>query len=317
MCENSIYDKKILVVNDPFFGGKNVTVDPLLINPWGLAKVGDTLYVNDNASKVITLYTLQGAKLPTVLNLRPFSSTGLIANNTNNFKIGSPGIPSLIIFCGNEPLVNKSSIFAYNPLVNPLPETITLVKFHPTGLCIHQNYLFVCGPLGFNVFNSNFMTDAVTDELQNILQDSFVEPTIPPFNLVSICNKLYITYAGPNASLGNGYVDQVKIRFIQSTPYVQITRIINRGVLNRPWGITLSPNNLLLIGNQGDGLINQFTLDGCPLGPLKETKCLTSLTDGLWSLLTYQDKIFFTAGPTNNTNGVLGKLTLVAEDDSD
>ena len=75
---------------------------------------------------------------------------------------------------------------------------------------------------------------------------------------------------------------------------------------------------VILIGNFGDGRINVFSLDGRFLGQLQSHK-QTIVIDGLWSLSfapsttspTTIDptRLYFTAGPEKETDGIFGYLT--------
>lgn len=80
--------------------------------------------------------------------------------------------------------------------------------------------------------------------------------------------------------------------------------------------------NHVVIGNFGDGHIKVFTPGGAPVGQLMTQKgrAITTLViDGLWKLLNdrgaagvTRHTVYFSAGPDNETNGLLGTLSPTA-----
>jgi uncharacterized protein (TIGR03118 family) len=105
------------------------------------------------------------------------------------------------------------------------------------------------------------------------------------------------------------------------------------GTLNSPWGLAIAPSGFgslagdLLVGNFGDGRINIFSADpNSPafLGQLTDANTGNPLSiDGLWGLIPGNGAgagnihdIYFTAGPNDESGGVLGVLTLVPEPSS-
>jgi hypothetical protein len=94
------------------------------------------------------------------------------------------------------------------------------------------------------------------------------------------------------------------------------------GELNSPWGLAIAPSGFgslagdLLVGNFGDGRINIFSAD--PNAPAFLSQLLDKtgnpLTiDGLWGLIPGggggagdPHDIYFTAGPDDESGGVLG-----------
>ena len=71
---------------------------------------------------------------------------------------------------------------------------------------------------------------------------------------------------------------------------------------------------MILVGNFGDGHINVFSQDAKFLGQLK-THSHTLVIDGLWALsfgpsgVVDQSRLYFTAGPEKETDGIFGYLT--------
>jgi uncharacterized protein (TIGR03118 family) len=169
-----------------------------------------------------------------------------------------------------------------------------------------------------------------------------------PFNIQAIGSWLFVTYAkvgdggdekdGP----GLGFVDV----FNPNGSFVK--RFASRGTLNAPWGVveapagfladqdmdkddvggnskgnsegpdglgkTSDPMPVILVGNFGDGRINVFTLDGAFQGQLQSHN-RTIVIDGLWALsfapttsTIDQHRLYFTAGPNDEADGIFGYL---------
>jgi uncharacterized protein (TIGR03118 family) len=146
-----------------------------------------------------------------------------------------------------------------------------------------------------------------------------------PFGIQTIAGKLYVTYALQNAEkhddvagAGNGFVD------VFDPNGTLLQRLASHGTLNSPWGIALAPSKLanisneLLIGNFGDGRINVFDPDtGRFRGQLKDLSGHPLTIDGLWGLRFGNGanagpttRLFFTAGPNHEQDGLFGSLTL-------
>ena len=106
-------------------------------------------------------------------------------------------------------------------------------------------------------------------------------------------------------------------------------RIAAMGMLDSPWGLAIAPTSFgsfagdLLVGNFGDGTINVFNPDpNTPgfLGQLLGTGGKPIVIDGLWGLIPGNDgsggssqKIYFSAGPNDESNGLFGVIQPVPE----
>ncbi len=110
-----------------------------------------------------------------------------------------------------------------------------------------------------------------------------------------------------------GFVD------IFTTEGIFVSRFASHGTLNSPWGIAEGPEgkfgHTILIGNFGDGRINVFRESGQFIGQLRDNNEHAITIDGLWSLFTSEtipavgSRIYFTAGPNHEANGLFGYLT--------
>jgi len=158
----------------------------------------------------------------------------------------------------------------------------------------------------------------------------FVDPDpiagYAPFNVQALGDKVYVTYARQNADMdeevagaGLGYVDA----FDPDGSFVS-RLIANGGALNAPWGLALAPAGFapapgaLIVGNFGDGMIHAYDVDtGQIAAEFADTDGNPLVIDGLWALAfgakkTAEDlseRLYFTAGPDEETHGVFGVLT--------
>jgi uncharacterized protein (TIGR03118 family) len=188
---------------------------------------------------------------------------------------------------------------------------------------------------GDTLFAANFNAGVVEayDNTYAPLSTSFVDPGITsgyaPFNVQVLGGELYVAYALQDADAadeiagaGLGYVDVFNLDGSFDR------RIASPGdAVNAPWGLALAPDSFgdlagaLLVGNFGDGTISAFNpLDGDFLGKLRGVDGSPLVIDGLWALVPGNDgaggsssKIYFTAGPDDETHGLFGSLTAVPE----
>ncbi|HYI88890.1 MAG TPA: TIGR03118 family protein [Beijerinckiaceae bacterium] len=100
------------------------------------------------------------------------------------------------------------------------------------------------------------------------------------------------------------------------------------GAFNAPWGVAMAPEEFgslsgdLLVGNFGDGRI--LALDVATLdfeGYLLDEEGEPVEIDGLWDLIVGNgaslgaaDRLYFSAGPEEETHGLFGSLSLAGDD---
>lgn len=189
--------------------------------------------------------------------------------------------------------------------------------------------------VGWLLYVANFgqgRVDVFSSDYKPVQVQGFIDPSMPsgfaPFNIQNFNNQIYVTYAKQSidkqndiAGIGNGYVD------IFSTKGVFTKRLISRGKLNSPWGITLTPNNFgnlsnkLLVGNFGDGYINIFDPhSGSYLGTVNDANGNPLQLDGLWSLkfsknneAGQSNELFFASGPSKESQGLFGTLKPISQ----
>ena len=281
------------------------TIDPLLANPWGLARsAGSPWWISDNDTGWSTLYNAAGTQealkvvIPTAGN-GPVEPTGL----------NGPGTPTGIVFNGSKTDfqvsgVSSSFIFAtLDGTISAWPglnkNLATLVadesasKASYTGLAITSktsgNFLYAADNTNnkIDMFDGNFN-----------LVGSFGDPSIPStfsvFGVQDINGLVYVTYAVPNVGAG-GYVDLFK----EDGTFVKT--LIQGLPLNQAWGIAAAPSNfgplsntLLVSNNSVDGTINGFDpVTGKFVGTIRDEFGRKIVLNNLWG-------VAFGGGTTNN-----------------
>jgi uncharacterized protein (TIGR03118 family) len=154
--------------------------------------------------------------------------------------------------------------------------------------------------------------------------DPNVAPGYAPFNVQNLNGTLYVTFALQDAAkhddvagAGNGYVDA----FSLSGQFE--SRIVSQGgAVDSPWGLDIAPTSFgalagdLLVGNFGDGTISIFnpTTDAY-LGKLLGKNGQPIVEGDLWALINGNgaaggdtDKVYFTAGIENESEGLFGSI---------
>ncbi len=314
--------------------GMALRTDPLLVNAWGIAfnGAGTILWVNDNGTGVSTLYDRFGAPLPLVVTIPPpqgetgtAAPTGIVFNPTDQFVItqNQKSGRSLFLFDTED-----GTISGWNPQVNAT-EAVLAVDRSATGAVYKGLALAQSGGSPF-VYATNFHSGFVEMfDAQFGMVGQFTDPAITdqgygPFGIRNVNGLLFVTYAkqkpgkhDDQAGPGNGFV-------VVFEPDGDLLGVFaQHGVLNSPWGMVVAPNGLgrfggtLFVGNFGDGTINAFDLrSGRFVGQLEDRMGRTLAIEGLWGLeknpafTTGIRSIYFSAGPNEETDGLLGTLRL-------
>lgn len=296
-----------------------------LVNPWGSVVVDNTIWIANNATGVITNYTIDGRRLgnSVIVNLgesargRP---TGIVAYNGNGFNIGNglTTAPARLIT-----VTQDGSINAYNPTISTTNaiEVIDAPNKIFFGAEIVGNDLFVTDFRNAVIekYSSNFqLVSQFTDV-------DLVNAGYSPFNVYEICCKLYVTFAKVNTpcpylgvggtvdvpGIGNGYID------VFDTNGTLLERFASRGPLNSPWGMTelrvCKCNHLyryLLVGNNGDGIINIYNLKTKKwVGTVQNENGDPQIIDKIWSIIiNCESDILYTSGADNKLHGIYGVL---------
>jgi uncharacterized protein (TIGR03118 family) len=281
------------------------TIDPLLANPWGLARSATSpWWLSDNDTGWSTLYTAAGVQealkvtIPTAGNgpveatglNGPGTPTGIVANPTKaDFQVG--GVSTSFIFATLDGTI--SAWPGSNKNLATIVVDRSTEKASYTGLAISTNasgnYLYAADNTNnhIDMFDSNF----------NLVM-SFGDPSVPStlsvFGVQDIGGMVYVTYAVPNVGAG-GYVDIFK----EDGTFVKT--LIQGWPLNQAWGVALAPSNfgplsntLLISNNSVDGTINGFDpMSGKFMGTIRDQRGFPIILNNLWG-------VAFGGGATNN-----------------
>jgi uncharacterized protein (TIGR03118 family) len=328
----SRYVQTNLVADEP--GVAQIT-DPNLVNPWGASYLGTSpLWVSDNSPGLSTLYSggvHGGAQtiVPLVVSIPGGLPTGQVSNSTTDFVVkasdGSSG-PALFIFVGQ-----TGHITGWNPAVGAGG---TPPSTHAQNAKIRQGAAYTGVAMGMvgahpRLYAADFATGEVEMygpkwgqiHIAGAFTDSQLPADYAPFNLMIAGDKVYVAFALRDdegdevAGAGLGRVD------IFTLDGTLVQRMRHTEGLSAPWGLSIAPAGFgdfsgdLLVGNFGDGRIHAFdptTLTRA--GTLRDTKGKAIAIDGLWAILPGNgteagtDELLFTAGPEDETHGLLGTL---------
>jgi len=304
--------------------------DTNLVNAWGLATGPTTpFWISDNGSGMSSIYNGAGATVLAPVTIPPPGSatpTGIVFNGGSGFTItnGTTTAPARFIW-----VTEDGTVAGWNPGVDPA-NAIPAADNSFSG-AVYKGAALAHSGLGTFLYATNFnsgMVDVFDSHFHMIgsFSDSHLPMHYAPFGIANIDGFLVVTFALQDAHAhddvpgpGHGFVD------VFSPSGTLLRRFAARGTLNSPWGISLAPHDFgrfehaLLIGNFGDGRINAFNIhSGAFLGQLQASHGNPITIDGLWALLPGNghaggdlDKLYFTAGPNGEANGLFGSLQAV------
>jgi uncharacterized protein (TIGR03118 family) len=302
--------------------GVAAVLDPDLVNAWGLAfdpdpATGPEPWVASNGTDSARVYHADG------------TATGKV--------VSVPGAPTGLVYTEAPDFLGDEFIFA--------TEAGTILGWQDAaGLAAVVRVDDSAGGAiykGLAVVECDHPALAVTDFHNGKIDlygagyaeegERFVDHAIPagfaPFGIAQLDGDVYVSYARQDADgeddvagPGNGFVDVFE-------PDGRLERrLISGGHLNSPWGMVIAPpglgalSNKLLVGNFGDGAINVYEPhSGEWRGQLRDEKGKPLVIDGLWALsfgprtdaADLHRRLYFTAGPDDESHGVFGVLQLV------
>ncbi|MBF0547287.1 MAG: TIGR03118 family protein [Candidatus Riflebacteria bacterium] len=309
-----------LVANSTAYGANRV--DSNLMNAWGIALNPNSGYfwISSNHSSTSVVYDSNGNQIITPVKIpSPSSSTGgapsgQIYNSTQDFIIQGTGIPAAFIFVGEDGVVS-----AWNSATGAGAKAVVTANGVYKGVAMAAD-----GGANF-LYAANFNTgkiDVYDANFNPVNTKPFVDSSIPtgfaPFNIKNFNGLLYVSYAAQNSlkaddvkGAGNGYIN------IFNPNGALVKRFVSQGALNSPWGMVVAPANFgdlsmaILVGNFGDGKINAYNISGNYIGQVKNAAGNAITIDGLWELFfnpSDPSKLFFTAGPNEENDGLFGYL---------
>lgn len=268
-----------------------------------------SVYIVNNETATISQYSADHKNtLQATLVVPTVGPTGIDKNrNSSSFTVSSAASTYFVCTIGG-------TICALVPSVDPVNLQVVIDNSSAsavyTGIAMTSQYIYVANfHSGFiEVYDTSFL-------LVTQFQDADLWAAgYGPFNIkVSGKDSLVVTFAlneddeavnGP----GYGYVD------VFGQDFTFTKRLLNRGHLNAPWGLSIVNNDQLHVGNVGDGNVHVYSLkNGKYVAPIQSCETTDPIViDGLWGIdysNTNDDAlIYFTAGPQEETLGLYGKL---------
>ncbi|GGO71088.1 TIGR03118 family protein [Nonomuraea cavernae] len=296
--------------------GKAPVTDPKLVNPWGLA-MGKTLWVSGTGSGSATVYSGNGKKEQTEVNIPGGAPTGQVFNPTEGFTV--KGKPATFIFASP-----SGAITGWNAEVDPKNAVIAaftrgadykgleLVRTDDGDFLLAAD--FAHGRI--HAFDSDFRRIQLS---RSQFRDRAIPSTYSPFNVAVVNGNIWIAYALRDASTGKSVPGAGKGFISRFDANGRLTGRIARTGLNAPWAMTAAPKSFgryagaLLVGNFGDGTIHAFRR-GRHLGALTKADGRKITLPGLWDLEPGtsanggENALWFSAGSDGGKHGVLGVI---------
>jgi len=299
--------------------------DASLVNAWGLtASDSSPWWVADNGANVSTLYNGNtGAKLglTVVVDGGP---TGTVFNIAGAMFPVPSGVTSRFLFASEDGKIRGWP--------GSGPAQVTAGHSSAPG-AIYKGLAIAVTPDGPRLYATDFHNGRVDvwDGSWNLVTSAaFTDPTLPagyaPFGIQRSGDTIFVTYAKQDAEAadelhgqGLGFVDAY------DTAGNLLGRVAQHGQLNAPWGLAMAPASFgrfagdLLVGNFGDGEINAYAeLPNGHFehrGELRGTDGKPIAIDGLWALefgngaaAGPSARLFFTAGPNDELDGLFGSI---------
>jgi uncharacterized protein (TIGR03118 family) len=328
------YTQTNLVSDVP--GWAEVT-DPHLVNPWGASFLGASpLWVSDAGTGLSTLYAggVHGTpqtKNPLVVTIPGGLPTGQVSNGSaTDFVVTDAAGTSDVarfIFVGL-----SGHISGWSPTVGVTgtPPSTNAQDAVVTPGAVYTGLAMGTVPKGPRLYVANFAAGEVEMykgnwkevHIRGAFKDRMLPKNYAPFNVMVSGNRVYVAYAkraadgDEQAGAGLGRID------VFSLNGRLVRRMATHHDLNAPWGMTIAPEGFgsfaghLVVGNFGNGRIHAFNPKTLKeTGTLRDGHGRAITIDGLWTLMPGNgteggtDQLLFTAGPDDETHGLLGTLT--------
>jgi len=314
-------------------------IDPNLVNAWGMSRSsGSPWWISDNGTGLSTLYNAAGqaqglvVTIPTPDGEGTSAPTGTVFNAfTGSFEV-TAGNHAIFLFATED-----GTISGWNPNVDGTHAVIK-VDNSKSG-AVYKGLAIGVANNGPRIYATNFVGGQVEAydhkfrpvKLHNgAFTDSRLPANYSPFGIQNVGGNIVVTFAKHTAGskdeihgAGFGFVD------VFDLSGNLLLRLQHTKDLNAPWGIAQAPGDFgtfshrLLIGNFGDGFIHAYNAVGGKFeGTIEDAAGAPIWIDGLWALSFgggntnsgLANELYYTAGPNEEADGLLGKLAPVATD---
>lgn len=318
-----LFNQINLVTNDQTANPAQIT-DPNLVNAWGISfSPTSPFWVSDNGTGLVTLYRVDPTTNATTIVPLAVTIPGAGTPTGQVFNGSGTGFNGdLFLFVSEDGTISgwRGALGTAAEVIVPA-STANVYKGTALATVNGNTYLYAA-----NFRNGTIDVVKGTAAAPN-LTGSFIDPNLPagyaPFDIRLLDGKLYLTYALQDANKhddvagpGHGFVN------VFDTNGNFLGRVATQGTLNSPWGLAIAPASFgqfagdLLVGNFGDGRINAFDLSSDAfIGQLLGLNGSELTIDGLWGLTVGNDgnagssnKLYFSAGPDGEVNGLFGVI---------
>jgi uncharacterized protein (TIGR03118 family) len=313
--------------------------DKNLSNPWGLVQGPTPFWVSDNNAGVSTLYdgngkifrVADGGKMvPFVVTIPPPANSNAVAAPSGIVFNGTTADfgGDMFIFSTEDGTISgwqesdgTGAVLHVDNSAVPTAATGAVYKGLAIATLNGNQFIYATNFRSGNVDVFDTSYSPVTS-----LTGTFTDPNatagFAPFGITLLNGNLWVSYAmqdtpkhDPVHQVGAGYID------IFTTDGVFVQRFATGGNLNAPWGMVLTPSTFgplggdYWIGNFGDGNINAFDSSGAQVGQPTGKNGKPLNVDGLWALVfgngsndASTSALYFTAGPSMETEGIFGEF---------
>jgi uncharacterized protein (TIGR03118 family) len=311
-------------------GSSAPTVDPSLVNGWGLS-AGPTTpwWTSNNGTNTSTLYNGAGTKQALTVTVAG-GPTGTVFNaSPTDFVVTQNGASGAARFLF---ATEAGTILGWSPTVNGTTALPGVDRSSQgaiyTGLATLNDRLYATDfhNARVDVFGASFNPVSVAGGFS----DAKLPKGYAPFGIQALSGNIFVTYAKQDAAKRNnvagpgfGYVDEF------SPDGQLLARVASGGRKNAPpdapWGLALAPSTFgpfagdVLIGNFGDGRISAYQdRNGHWVykGELRRGDGTYIAIDGLWAIAFGNDSaagpatsLYFAAGPGQEAQGLFGSIT--------
>lgn len=317
--------------------------DANLVNSWGLSRSSSSpWWVSDNGMGVATLYNGSGVPQPAtpLIVTIPLpggasgtaAPTGTAFNFTSSFQVAS-GLKALFLF-----VTEDGTISGWNPGADATHAIIKVPQNGQAPTAVYKGVALAMTAQGPRLYATDFVSGRVQvyDGNFNRVHTeewAFRDPTLKknfvPFNIQNVGGNLFVTFAVRRpGEKDEEHGPGLGAAAIFNTDGRLLMRFEHGNWFNAPWGVAEAPADFgvfahrILIGNFGDGTINAFNaVTGKHEGALLDQNGNLLTIDGLWALSFGNDanagaalRLFFTAGPNDENDGLLGNITPVASE---
>ncbi|MGC2194030.1 MAG: TIGR03118 family protein [Terriglobales bacterium] len=340
------YHRTDLTVDSSAVSQSAPNVDLHLVNAWGISRgSGSPWWISDNGAGVSTLYNASGVPfvppgatqplvvtIPTPDGSGTSAPTGTVFNSTTGFLVG-PKAKAIFLF-----VTEDGTIAGWNPAVNP---NAVILK-NRAGKAVYKGCAIANLQSGPRFYATNFQSGRVevfNSDLKRVESDDDKEgfrlpglsKDYAPFNIQNVGGNLVVTFAHRTpGSLDEDHGAGLGFAGVFDARGHLLLRLQHGPWFNAPWGVALAPGDFgkfshrLLVGNFGDGTIHAFNLiTGKHEGAMLDDTTGQDLTiGGLWGISFGGDStnnglatsLYFTAGPNDEADGLLGTLTAISSE---